>query len=121
MLRFLTVMVLIAGLSLPPIAVGQYQTHPQFGRNRYHCMHDAGIYPLNRLKTCSTWEEIMDDTQFGTRNKRGDWKPFGNVSVNPRYLIPPEPVKFLKWIFGWNGYLFPWQFLWALIAIGSRF
>lgn len=63
----------------------------------------------------------MDDTQFGTRDKRGDWKPFGKIPVYPQYLIPPQPLKFLKWIFGWNGYLFPWQFLWALIAIGCWF
>ena len=63
----------------------------------------------------------MEDTLFGTRDKRGDWKPFGKIPVNPQYLIPPEPTKFLKYIFGWNGYLFPWQFLMALIAIVTWF
>ena len=63
----------------------------------------------------------MDDTIFGTRDKRGDWKPLGRIPVYPQYLIPPAPLKFLKWIFGWNGYIFPWQFLWALMAIGSWF
>ncbi|MEM7531949.1 MAG: sterol desaturase family protein [Chloroflexota bacterium] len=59
----------------------------------------------------------MNDTLFGTRNKRGDWRPFGKIPVYPLHLAPPEPLKFLKWIFGWNGYLFPWQFLWILIVL----
>jgi len=59
----------------------------------------------------------MDDNKFGTRNQRGDWKPFGGNIVLPRYIIPPQPLKFIRWLFGWNGYIFPWQFLWGLIAV----
>lgn len=46
----------------------------------------------------------MDDTLFGTRNKRGDWQPFGTIRANPRHFIPFQPLKLLKWLFGWPGY-----------------
>ena len=59
----------------------------------------------------------MDDSKFGIRNKRGDWKPHGKIQSNPRYIIPFEPIKLFKHIFGWNGYIFPWAFLWALITV----
>ena len=59
----------------------------------------------------------MDDSKFGIRNKRGDWKPFGKIQVNPRYIIPLQPIKFFKYIFGWNGYIFPWAFLWIFIVV----
>ena len=59
----------------------------------------------------------MDDSKFGIRNKRGDWKPHGKIQSNPRYIIPFEPIKLFKYIFGWNGYIFPWAFLWALITV----
>jgi len=59
----------------------------------------------------------MDDSKFGIRNKRGDWKPFEKVQIRPPYIIPPQPIKFFKFLFGWNGYVFPWQFLWAFITV----
>jgi len=59
----------------------------------------------------------MDDSKFGSRNKRGDWKPFELIPVNPPFIIPFQPIKLFKFIFGWNGYIFPWQFLWAFIAV----
>ena len=60
---------------------------------------------------------FMKDIDFGTRDKRGDWKPNGRVQTNPKHIIPFEPVKLLKHIFGWNGYIFPWTFIWASIAV----
>ena len=59
----------------------------------------------------------MDDSKFGVRNKRGDWKPHGKIQPNPKYIFPFEPIKLFKYIFGWNGYIFPWAFLWALITV----
>ena len=59
----------------------------------------------------------MDDSKFGIRNKRGDWKPHGKIQTYPKFIIPFEPIKLFKHIFGWNGYIFPWAFLWALITV----
>ena len=59
----------------------------------------------------------MDDNKYGTRNKRGDWRPNDLIPVNPPFIVPFQPIKLLKFIFGWNGYIFPWQFIWAFIAV----
>ena len=59
----------------------------------------------------------MDDTKFGLKDKRGNYIPVDKVQINPPYIIPFQPIKFIKFLFGWNGYIFPWQFIWASIAI----
>ena len=64
---------------------------------------------------------MIKDSEYGSRDKRGFWKPFAKILPMPRYIIPPRPIKFLKWIFGWNGYIFPMQFLWALMAVITWF
>ena len=63
----------------------------------------------------------MDDTKFGVKDKRGNYIPADKVQINPPYIIPFQPIKFIKFLFGWNGYIFPWQFIWASIAIISWF
>jgi len=60
---------------------------------------------------------MIKDTDFGSRDKKGNWKPFEKIIPMPRYIIPFKPIKLFKWIFGWNGYIFPMQFIWAVMAI----
>ena len=60
---------------------------------------------------------MLDESNFGTRDKKGYWKPFGKILTQPLYIVPFKPLKFIKWIFGWNGYLFPWKFIWICIAV----
>ena len=57
----------------------------------------------------------MEDIDFGKRDKRGNWKPDYKVTPNPKYIVPFEPIKLLKHIVGWNGYIFPWTFIFGLI------
>ena len=59
----------------------------------------------------------MEDIDFGKRDKRGNWKPDYKVTPNPKYIVPFEPLKLLKHIVGWNGYIFPWAFIWASVAV----
>ena len=56
----------------------------------------------------------MDDLNFGTRNKRGDWAP--NKPVNPAPLLsfPPHPLAVLKWL---PHYFLPWNALFFAIAL----
>ena len=57
----------------------------------------------------------MDDTQFGNRNKRGDWAPKDRLELAPYFQFPPQPAKYLKWLI---GYLFPWNLMFmALTAL----
>lgn len=48
----------------------------------------------------------MDDLQFGTRNKRGDWSPSHRPEVAPFWMWPIKPQKILKWLV---GYVWPWN------------
>ena len=48
----------------------------------------------------------MDDLAFGTRNKRGDWKPKEPVALPPMWRKPFSLPAVLRWI---PGYLFPWN------------
>ncbi len=56
----------------------------------------------------------MDDLQFGTRNKRGDWTPKEPLKVAPLLVWPWSITAFLKWL---PGYFLPWNALFMAIAI----
>ena len=43
------------------------------------------------------------------RDRRGDWKPPSTIKSPPLFTLPFNPLKTLKWIFGWPGYLLPWN------------
>lgn len=58
----------------------------------------------------------MDDTLYGKRNKRGDWAPAKLLSYPPVFVWPVQPIRFLKWVFGYPGYLMPWNVLYAVIG-----
>ena len=48
----------------------------------------------------------MDDLQFGTRNKRGDWTPSAHLDLPPIWARPFSLRKVIAWI---PEYLFPWN------------
>lgn len=58
----------------------------------------------------------MEDSRFGTRDKRGHYAPNEAIETAPIYTIPPRPGKVLKWLFGSDGYLFPWNVTLAAVA-----
>lgn len=55
----------------------------------------------------------MDDLEFGTRNKRGDWKPAADLVPPPVFVFPPRPLDFLKWL---PSYFLPWNLLFMASA-----
>ncbi|HEY3148401.1 MAG TPA: hypothetical protein VGJ75_18735 [Dongiaceae bacterium] len=59
----------------------------------------------------------MDDSRYGTRNRRGDWKPARLLEYPPLFVWPVQPLAVLKWLFGFPGYLLPWNLLYAGIAL----
>ncbi len=48
----------------------------------------------------------MDDQQFGTRNKRGDFAPTAALEPAPVFVWPPRPLQFLAWL---PHYFLPWN------------
>ncbi|MDQ0468577.1 sterol desaturase family protein [Labrys wisconsinensis] len=58
----------------------------------------------------------MDDTLYGKRDKRGDWKPFKPIQYPPVFVWPAQPVAFVKWLFGYPGYILPWNLLYAAVG-----
>ena len=56
----------------------------------------------------------MDDLSFGTRNKRGDWKPNDPAATAPLFVFPPRPFALLKWL---PSYFLPYNLLFALSAL----
>ncbi|MCX7889700.1 MAG: sterol desaturase family protein [Rhodobacteraceae bacterium] len=55
----------------------------------------------------------MDDTRFGRRDRRGDWRPDAPLQVGPLLDFPWSPLRVLTWL---PGYLLPWNALFFVIA-----
>lgn len=56
----------------------------------------------------------MDDLDFGTRDKRGNWTPNEPLETAPVFVYPPRPLAFLRWL---PSYFFPWNGIWMMSAI----
>ena len=59
----------------------------------------------------------MDDALYGTRDKRGDWAPAKLIEYPPVLVWPAQPARFLKWLFGYPGYILPWNLAYAAFAV----
>lgn len=55
----------------------------------------------------------MDDLQFGTRDKRGNWSPNEPLHVGPLLDMPWSPIRVVKWL---PSYVFPWNALFMAVA-----
>lgn len=56
----------------------------------------------------------MDDLEYGTRDKRGNWTPKEPLHHAPLFTFPPRPLALLKWL---PSYFLPWNILWTLSAL----
>jgi sterol desaturase/sphingolipid hydroxylase (fatty acid hydroxylase superfamily) len=59
----------------------------------------------------------MDDTLYGSRDRRGNWTPNRILRYPPVFTWPARPIGFLRFVFGWPGYLLPWNLLYAATGI----
>lgn len=60
----------------------------------------------------------MDDTIHGTRDKRGNWSPDEPLKKAPVFVLPPQPLAFLKWL---PSYFIPWNVILMAIAVVTWF
>ena len=51
-------------------------------------------------------KDKLNDENFGTRDKRGHWKPFGTISINPPKEIFYNPIKLIKYFLSFREYFF---------------
>lgn len=56
----------------------------------------------------------MDDSDFGTEDRRGLWKPKDLIRYPDVFVWPPQLTGILKWL---PKYLFPWGIAHALLAL----
>ncbi len=59
----------------------------------------------------------MTDTASTQRDERGDWRPANPVVLAPINNWPPNPKAITQWLFGWPGYLWPYNAFWLLMAV----
>jgi sterol desaturase/sphingolipid hydroxylase (fatty acid hydroxylase superfamily) len=60
----------------------------------------------------------MSDTVTLAKGERhGGWRPPGVIQIPPIFVWPPKPIGFLKSVFGFPGYLWPWNALYAATAL----
>ena len=60
---------------------------------------------------------MIDEANYGAKDARGNWVPKDRVSYGPFFSWPPNPKVLLKWFFGYPGYLFPWNVMYAVGAV----
>ena len=60
---------------------------------------------------------MIKDIDSGTRDKRGYWRPNNKLNYGPFLVWPFRPLVFLKWLFGYPGYIFPWNILYLILTI----
>ena len=58
----------------------------------------------------------MKDTDLGTRDKRGFWKPNELITYSPLIKFPIRFLKILTWLFLYPGYLFPWGAFFIILS-----
>ncbi len=56
----------------------------------------------------------MDESRYGRRDQRGNWRPSEAITYPPVFVWPARPLAFLRWL---PEYILPWNLLYALIAI----
>jgi sterol desaturase/sphingolipid hydroxylase (fatty acid hydroxylase superfamily) len=59
----------------------------------------------------------MTDTASVQRDERGDWRPADPIALAPINNWPPNPKAITQWLFGWPGYLWPYNAFWLLVAV----
>ena len=61
----------------------------------------------------------MSEAATGSRDSRGEWQPAARPVTAPIWAWPPRPLETAKWLFGYPGYLFPWNAIYFAIALGT--
>lgn len=61
----------------------------------------------------------MPESSWGARDARGEWQPDALPQPSPLFQWPWRPVKVFKYLFGFVGFLWPYNLCVALLAAAS--
>lgn len=59
----------------------------------------------------------MSDALIPERNRRGEWNPGKAIESAPIMSWPLVPGKIFKWVFGWQGFIWPENIFWLGVAV----
>ncbi len=59
----------------------------------------------------------MDDSLYGVRDKRGDWKPIKLIEYPPVFVWPVQAFNLLKWLLDFPGYILPYNLFYAVAGV----
>ncbi|MCP5151696.1 MAG: sterol desaturase family protein [Ectothiorhodospiraceae bacterium] len=59
----------------------------------------------------------MSDATAGVRSGGGGWRPPGAIALAPINTWPPRPAATARWLFGFPGYLWPYNAFWLLVSV----
>lgn len=62
-----------------------------------------------------------NNKSFGTTDANGHWSPPYECSLSPLFIWPLQPVKIIKYLFGFPGYFWPKFSLYIVLAIATFF
>ena len=60
----------------------------------------------------------MNETIPSPRPRRVDYAPDDRIEYPPVFVWPPRVKALVRWLFGWPGYLWPYNALYLLVAVG---
>ena len=60
---------------------------------------------------------MIKDIDSGNRDKRGYWRPNKKLNYGPFLVWPFRVLVFLKWLFGYPGFIFPWNILYVTLTL----
>ena len=59
----------------------------------------------------------MAEADLGARDARGEWQPAELIETPAVFVWPPRPKAFLKWLFGFPGYLYPFNAIFIAVSV----
>ncbi|MDE0941250.1 MAG: sterol desaturase family protein [Alphaproteobacteria bacterium] len=61
-------------------------------------------------------DAALNERNANERNARGEWSPGKPIALAPINTWPPRPAVTFKWLFGFPGYIWPYNGFWLAFA-----
>ena len=64
---------------------------------------------------------MITEANTKMNSEHGEWEPETPIILPPLFVWPPRPMVVIKYIFGYPGYLLPWNLSYMTLAIVTWF